>query len=197
MYRKNTREKLLEAAVDLFSVKGFDGTTVDEIAGTIGIKGPTIYKYFKGKEALLVGIAEKADAEYESGKLMKIRSSSAIDSGEALKAYTMNHIMFTMENEHIKKIRRLFTIEQFKDERFARTATLHQITNIETLYSGIFKDMMKRGLMNDGDNDMLAFQYTSPITILLQWCDREPAIKEQIVAKIEKHIDLFIKEHCP
>ena len=44
MARTNAKEPLIQAARDLFSVKGYDGTSVDEIAESIGIKGPTIYK---------------------------------------------------------------------------------------------------------------------------------------------------------
>ena len=47
------KEKLLFAALDLFSQKGYSATSVDEIAESIGIKGPNIYKYFKGKEGIL------------------------------------------------------------------------------------------------------------------------------------------------
>ena len=53
MARTNAKEPLIRAARDLFSVKGYDGTSVDEISESIGIKGPTIYKYFKNKEDLL------------------------------------------------------------------------------------------------------------------------------------------------
>ena len=44
MPKTNAKEKLIEAAIRLFSVKGYDGTSVDEIAESIGIQGPTIYK---------------------------------------------------------------------------------------------------------------------------------------------------------
>jgi AcrR family transcriptional regulator len=56
MARTNAKEPLINAARDLFSEKGFDGTGVDEIAESIGIKGPTIYKYFKNKEDLLKAV---------------------------------------------------------------------------------------------------------------------------------------------
>ena len=49
------KEKLLYSALDLFSKKGYDATSVDEIAEAAGMKGPNIYKYFKGKEDLLGG----------------------------------------------------------------------------------------------------------------------------------------------
>ncbi|MBQ5311280.1 MAG: helix-turn-helix transcriptional regulator [Oscillospiraceae bacterium] len=53
---ESTRDKLIFAALDLFAQKGYEATSVDEIAGAIGIKGPNVYKYFKGKEGLLDAI---------------------------------------------------------------------------------------------------------------------------------------------
>ena len=38
MAEGSTRERLLSAALDLFSVKGYDASSVDEIAESIGIK---------------------------------------------------------------------------------------------------------------------------------------------------------------
>ena len=53
MQANNTKERLLLSALELVSEKGSAATSVDEIAEKIGMKGPVIYKYFKGKDALL------------------------------------------------------------------------------------------------------------------------------------------------
>ena len=45
-----TKEKILDSALTLFSEKGYDGVGVDLIAEKVGLKGPSIYKHFKGKE---------------------------------------------------------------------------------------------------------------------------------------------------
>ena len=45
-----TKERILEEALTLFAEKGYDGTGVDQIAECVGIKGPSLYKHFKGKE---------------------------------------------------------------------------------------------------------------------------------------------------
>lgn len=44
MKKGNTKERLIMAAPDLFSVKGYEGTSVEEIARAVGIKAPTMYK---------------------------------------------------------------------------------------------------------------------------------------------------------
>ena len=53
MGKASTRDKILDAALTLFSEKGYDGVGVDLIAENCGLKGPSIYKHFKGKEEIL------------------------------------------------------------------------------------------------------------------------------------------------
>ena len=49
----STKEKILEAALTLFAENGYDGTSVEQIAGIVGIKAPSLYKHYKGKEDIL------------------------------------------------------------------------------------------------------------------------------------------------
>ena len=43
--------------------------------------------------------------------------------------------------------------------------------------------------------DLLAFQYTAPITMMIHMCDREPDREPEIMDKIEAHIRQFSYEH--
>ena len=45
-----TKEKILDAALTLFAENGYDGTSVEQIANKVGIKAPSLYKHYKGKE---------------------------------------------------------------------------------------------------------------------------------------------------
>ena len=49
---KSTAERILDTAEDVFAEKGYDATSLGEIATSVGISGPGIYKHFKGKRAL-------------------------------------------------------------------------------------------------------------------------------------------------
>ena len=46
----STKEKILDAALTLFAENGYDGTSVEQIAGIVGINAPSLYKHYKGKE---------------------------------------------------------------------------------------------------------------------------------------------------
>jgi len=52
----STREKILDVALDLFTDQGFDGTSMREIAGRLGITKPSIYYHFASKEEILLAL---------------------------------------------------------------------------------------------------------------------------------------------
>ena len=195
MARTNAKEPLIRAARDLFSVKGYDGTGVDEIAESIGIKGPTIYKYFKNKEDLLKAVVDTAEDEYIKGMVISKELPDRIGSGAELKAYSLKSLQFTLKNDTAKKMRRLITMEQFRNSSLAGLTTMHHLTYLQSIYASIFKKMMERGQMMQGDADIIALEFISPITIMVQLIDREPRKKKEALQIIEKHIDVFLERY--
>lgn len=57
--KKNTYEKLIDAASECFSEKGFAATSIREIATRAGISQGAMYTYFKSKEDLFKAIVEE------------------------------------------------------------------------------------------------------------------------------------------
>ena len=55
---KTTRQRILSTAEKLFSVKGYDATSVDEIAKKANVNKALIYYYFKNKEDMLATVLE-------------------------------------------------------------------------------------------------------------------------------------------
>ena len=55
-----TRERVLKAALDLFSEKGYSRTTFNDIAGRINMTRGAVYWHFDNKEALLAALIDYA-----------------------------------------------------------------------------------------------------------------------------------------
>jgi AcrR family transcriptional regulator len=65
-YRDEIRKKIVSEAFEVFLAKGFEKTTMDEIAARLGVTKPAIYRYYKNKEALfLASVTETMMAEFE------------------------------------------------------------------------------------------------------------------------------------
>ena len=61
--KEKTKIKILKCAVDLIIQKGFENTTLREIAKAAGVSNPTIYNYFPSKEKLLFAYIEQKHKE--------------------------------------------------------------------------------------------------------------------------------------
>jgi len=59
MSGKERREQLLDIGRTLFAEKGFDGTTVEEIADKAGVSKPVVYEHFGGKEGLYAVVVDR------------------------------------------------------------------------------------------------------------------------------------------
>ena len=57
--QRENREKILEAALDIFSTFGFRGATLDQIASAAGMSKPNLLYYFSGKEDMQLGLLDR------------------------------------------------------------------------------------------------------------------------------------------
>ncbi len=191
----NTKERLIEAALELFAEKGYDGTSVDEIAQAVGIKGPSIYDHFKNKEAILQAIVARADEEYDRNIENGREKTVNIQTGDDLKQYAMHAIAFTINNDLARKMRKLIAIEQFRIGVLSERATRQNITNLKKFYAGVFAKLMAEGLMIKGNPEIFALEFVAPITLLIQMSDREQDKQYEVMRTIEEHMNVFIDRY--
>ena len=83
--KKNTKEKILEAALDLFREQGFDGASMRDIAQRAGVATGLAYYYFESKEAIVLAFYDRAYAELgplleeaQNGKKLEARLEALI-----------------------------------------------------------------------------------------------------------------------
>jgi AcrR family transcriptional regulator len=59
MTGKERREQLLDVGRSLFGERGFDGTSVEEVASRAGVSKPVVYEHFGGKEGLYAVVVDR------------------------------------------------------------------------------------------------------------------------------------------
>lgn len=191
---KTNREEILKAALVEFSKKGYEGALLRDIAASLGITKPALYKHFESKEALWNEMIDYLEAYY----LEHISAVSNIripKDWEEFRELSLKQIQFTLNDDMVMNIRRLLTKEQFRNEKMSAFATKYFITNNEQRYQKIFEGMMEIGILKQRNSKILAFQFTAPVTVMIHLCDREPDRKQEIMDKIEAHIRQFSLDH--
>jgi TetR/AcrR family acrAB operon transcriptional repressor len=99
-----TREKLLESALDVMSEKPFNTVSVDEIANRVGLSKGAVYWHFKNKSNLLVNLIRQIG---ENMGLDSPYEGNPPEDFEGLRRFFHNKLKKTNNNERMQKINKL------------------------------------------------------------------------------------------
>ena len=104
---------------------------VDLIAENAGIKGPSLYRHYKGKEDIFNSMIDLVTSHYEEGFGLKNQSEELPKSMDDLIENAMEKIKFTMSDDVVRKTRRILAMEQFRSERMAELASRYHLENLQ------------------------------------------------------------------
>ena len=186
-----TRERILDETLTLFADNGYDGTSVEQIAEKVGIKAPSLYNHFKGKEDILNTLIDMAESRYEKYFGSDNRFGRLPGSKEEFIRSEIQRVSFTVNDPAICKIRKFLVREQFRNERFAEITTKHQLNGVKKMYTKIIEGMMGKGLFKEDDPELLAIELISPVALWIAKADRQPQYRQKIMHDIEKHVRHF------
>ena len=189
---KDTKERILNAALEMFSQKGYEGTNIRELSASLGLVKSGIYKHYESKEEIWNALLDRMIAYYGERFGSPEHLPPVPDSPEEFIAMTMRMADLTIHDEQIVKTRKVLTLEQFRDDRARDLATKHFLTGLTEMFTHIFAGMMDKGQLRKDDPAMLAFAYSTPISALIHLCDREPEKTEDAIRKIEAFSRHFI-----
>lgn len=202
MKQENTKQKILEQALILFSTYGYHSVSVGEIAKAVGIKAASLYNHFSGKQAIFDAIVETTAAQYE-------RDTGAIDihvqdaardisvfteiTEDALLEKVRQIFHYSLHNETISRFRRMMTIEQFRSPELAALYSRRYVERVVDYHAGIFRSLIAAGEIQDNDPDTLALMYVAPVITLIGICDRQPDKEAECLEKLDAHVRLFFR----
>ncbi len=80
------RERILEAAYELFSRQGIRAVGIDSIVASSGVARMTLYRHFASKDALVLAFLERREARWIKDWLQREVELRAVDPGDRLLA---------------------------------------------------------------------------------------------------------------
>lgn len=136
------RHEILDAAEKLFSTKGFDATSTNDILEEVGIARGTLYYHFKSKEAIMDALIERYNT-----KVLNIAKKIANDKSISVFERMMGVVMaLNINNKSEKEI-----IEHIHKPQ---NALMHQkvqrviLTEVTPILAEIIEDGIKEGVFN-------------------------------------------------
>ena len=210
MKQDDTRTRILEKALELFSARGYDSVSVGEIARAVGIKAPSLYNHFPSKRAIFDAIVESTAARYEADTdKIDIHVQNAAQDIPIFTEITEDFLFekvrqiftYSLHNEPISRFRRMMTIEQFRSPELAALYSRRYVERTLDYHAGLFRALIAAGEILPADPDALAMLYVSPVLTLLGICDRQPEREAECVEQLRRHVSLFFrivhtKESC-
>lgn len=80
------REQLLDLAEELFTERGYEGVSLEDIARSADVTRPVVYRHFDGKDAMFVACVQRARAQFETRLLEAVGAVASEDLGDLIEA---------------------------------------------------------------------------------------------------------------
>ena len=186
----STRERALDAALELFGRKGYDGVSMNDIAQAVGIRAPSLYKHFPGKEALFAAITPAATGHYqtlwadvaaEHSRMEGDVRALGILNPERLEQETLAWVQRELDGG---KGFRAFVEQSAEGPQWLWDEPL-------ALYEGLFGRLIEAQAMKRGDPHVMAVEYLAPIFQLIALADRDEGRRDALVSEVRKHVRQF------
>ena len=200
----DTKQRILLEALRLFSKRGYDAVSVEQIASAVGIKAPSLYKHYKSKKDIFDAIFEDTAKRYE--EFIQTISIPVTDSkqdvvvfenitAEDLVQKVKSLIEYSLHDEYTSKFRKMMTIEQFRSPELSKLYSDRHVNQIQNYHTDLFTKMIEAGVLKKEDPCILAMVYDAPILVMLSECDRHPEKEEECIKKLEDHVRLFYRTY--
>ena len=195
-----TKEQIVETALELFSQNGFLGTSMSDIASRLKITKGALYKHYEGKQQILERIIERmAELDLERAKKYKMPESNSEKSAEAyanvpakkIRGYSIAQFRHWTEEKFSAQFRKMLTLEQFRSKEMSNLYQNYLVAGPLEYMTKIFKKITK----SKPKARQVALEFYGPIFTLYSVYDgAEENAKKSVFVQLEKHIENFIEQ---
>ena len=201
MEKGNTKQEILEAALDLFSTQGFEATSVSQIADAVGIRKASLYSHFASKQEILESLMTQVLEQYnkhsifihtdwDNAAFAEVKQNLSAEEVEQL---VFTQIRYILHDPLVSKARKMLTIEQFRNAQMAELQTKQNYTNVMKYFTNLMRFFIQRGKLKDGDAEIMAAQLCLPVSVWINLCDREPEREDEVIELVGRHIRQFFE----
>ncbi len=158
MTKKNTKEKIFDVSIDLFSQDGYDGVSIRQIAKEVGIKESSIYNHYNSKESILESILSYYINEMlkEEAPIMQSEKNLKMDFDQFYKEGS-DRFISKLSEEKMMKITRIFLVESYHNEKIRNFVKEAIIGYAIEGWEGLFELMKEKSMIKkDADIKQLA-----------------------------------------
>ena len=196
----DTKQRILDEALTLFSEKGYANVFVGDIAEAVGIKAPSLYKHYKSKKAIFDAIIDLMNQRFaEQAKAMQISGTDAAMDASIYKSLSEDQLLklgrefflYYLHDDYNRKFRKMLTLEQYHDSELAKVYSKLYVDDPLSYQGMLFGFMVTSGILKTDNVQIMTLHFYAPIYYLLTICDREPDREPEMLKLLDEHIKQF------
>ncbi|MCK5199647.1 MAG: TetR/AcrR family transcriptional regulator [Spirochaetales bacterium] len=195
--KKNTKERIFEAAVELFSKQGYHGTSIRELAKAVGIKESSLYNHYSGKSSIFDAILDYQMSGFKTAiAYLNEKEESSLSITDPIEFWLTGTMDFIRALPPLSDtISRIVINEMFLNEQCRQFVLNSMYPALKSLTEKLLSDMHTRGMIKDCDIRKTAIQYvymSQGLEIENKLLFMEGHSSEEHRQNLIEHITLFI-----
>ena len=176
----STKEKIKKTALSLFARKGYDGTTMNDIAKLVGIKTPSLYAHFSGKKELFFSVYEDLANEYVDLMDRIMDTTERMDIENRLFYIFEQYIIYYISNPEIQSFWNqivLFTPPELKEQFFSHIQNCDSRSQkkIEEILAG----EIEQGRLRDASPLKMSWSFRVMREGIINWMLMAPELRKE------------------
>ena len=192
----DTKERILETALELFAQSGYLGTSMNDIAKKLGITKAALYKHYTSKQEILDRIVERMNKmDYERAEKYEMPETEPNSMAEdylsvpieRIRAYSAAQFYHWTKELFPANFRKMLTLEQYRDPELAQLYQSYLSTGPLEYMAAIFRKLTE----SDEEAMQLALEFYGPMYLLYSVYDGAEE-KDAVSPLLDAHIDRFI-----
>lgn len=159
--KTQTKDKIFDAALDLFSKKGYDSVSVRTIASEVGIKESSIYNHYSSKKDILMSILNYFE-EYFKGNPLDDENIRKLLEENPEEFYHQGSEMFKQQifEEKILKIMKLIFVQMYQIDEVKEFFLREILGGSTDFWSDVFEILIQKNVIgSDCNPNKLAEMY--------------------------------------
>ncbi len=195
----NTKQKILNEALTLFSEKGYSSVYVGDIADAVGIKAPSLYKHYKNKQEIFDSCVKVFSERMEDIRTcLRLPDTSKADINyqtanmETIIEIANSLFMFYWQDDVAAKFRKMLMIERYHNPKLNELFEDLFINGAIRHEEKIFCDLIQAKIIKKENPHIIALRFYTPIFYLLQKYDMHP----DMIEEANEELTLMVQEFC-
>lgn len=193
---RETKEKIFETAVELFSKDGFNYVSIRDITSAAGLKESSLYHHYTNKEELINEIYLYFADRINFTRLSETQIQSELNKNDGLELLKkcLQEFRSVMEEPVMSKAWRIISMQQYRDDKAFEILSIDFHKMRVKYYESVFRALIKKKLIKTLDPKLLAYEYFYTLLGMLteynvlKFLNRKTNYMDDLMAE---HIEFF------